>query len=65
MSETWNTGDIITPIKRIKGLRCGQPYKIGHIDRCLDGAYSWDDLFLEGKSGSFCEFDFKRFVCPN
>lgn len=55
-------GDIITPhTKRAKGLRPGHPYKVIEIHRGIDGAYDWDDIFLEGVQGKFCEFDFRRY----
>lgn len=34
-------------------------YKIERVHYSLDGAYDWDDLFLEGVEGKFCEFDFE------
>ena len=57
-------GDLITPNKRVKGLRAGTTYKIYSIHRGIDGAYDWDDLFLEGKEGRFCEFDFEKVNPP-
>lgn len=57
---TWfEIGNIVTPKKPVKGLRKGKEYKIINIHRGLDGAYDWDDLFFEGVSGRFCEFDFE------
>lgn len=61
-------GDIVTPSQGKKlfsgkqkkypdGLVFGTNYKIKRINRCLDGAYSWDDVFLEGFEKAFCEFD--------
>jgi len=38
-------------------LKEGKTYKITSINRCLDGAYSWDDIKLEGFKRNFCEFD--------
>jgi len=58
--------DIVTPqwfsmfgkkTRAPKGLEHGYQYTITHISRCLDGAYSWDDITLEGFDGVFCEFD--------
>ena len=68
MMPRWEIDDIVTPerrMKRTKGIRCGTPYRIVDISRCLDGATSWDDLKLARMNGTyvdgwFCEFDFKR-----
>lgn len=60
MSERWNVGDIVRPKKHIVGLSMDKSYEITHIDRCLDGATSWDDLYLYAAPGKYCEFDFER-----
>lgn len=44
-----------------EGITEGKAYKILNIHRCIDGAYSWDDLFLDGLGNrKFCEFDFEK-----
>ena len=39
------------------GLIIGHVYKIRRIDEGIDGAYDWDDVYLEGLKQPFCEFD--------
>lgn len=67
----FEVGDVITPKKQVKGLQCGHPYKIADLRRGIDGAYDWDDLYLEGIpakryedriEGQFCEFDFDYYA---
>ena len=43
-----------------KGLEKGIVYTIIQINRGIDGAWDWDDIWLEGISGRFCEFDFEE-----
>lgn len=61
-------GDIVTPTKETyvfsdkrrpipKGLEDGKHYTIIAINRGLDAAIDWDDVFLESINGMFCEFD--------
>lgn len=50
------------------GLSRSKTYRVASIRRGIDGAYDWDDLFLEGitrrrDDGSeygYCEFDFEK-----
>lgn len=48
---TFEVDDLVTIKKPVKGLRKGKIYRIWSIHRGIDGAYDWDDLFLEGVSG--------------
>lgn len=57
---TFEIGDLVTPRKQVNGLKEGCAYRIRDIRRGIDGAYDWDDLFLEGSENRFCEFDFKK-----
>lgn len=66
---TFEVGDIVrvreftclgTRNETPKGLCRDTTYRIANIHHCLDGAYDWDDLFLEGVDGKFCEFDFEK-----
>lgn len=52
-----NIGDIVIINKPTKGLNLNTRYKIYKIYRGIDGAYDFDDIFLEEVKGSFCEFD--------
>lgn len=66
MTHRHEIGDIVTPKKQLADVRCGHPYKIVDIHRGIDGAYDWDDLFLEGKTyRKYCEFDFKPYNLNN
>jgi hypothetical protein len=42
-----------------KKLSKNRTYLIRDIRRGIDGAYDWDDIFLEGVDGKFSEFDFE------
>lgn len=42
-----------------EGIEPDKHYTIRRVTYCLDGAFSWDDIYFEGLSEMFCEFDFK------
>ena len=47
--------------KPVRGLEEGKVYTIRQINRGIDGACDYDDIYLEGiPDKSFCEFDFRR-----
>ena len=52
-------GDKVVINKPVQGLEKGEVYEVWYIERGLDGAYDWDDIFIKGKHGKFCEFDFE------
>ena len=53
---TFRCGDIVTPNRPIDGLTIGQSYKIERINYGIDGAYDFDEVYLEGVSKWVCEF---------
>jgi hypothetical protein len=59
---SFDVGDHVKYVasKRNRKLLRGMTYRVESIRRCLDGAYDWDDLYLEGVAGKFCEFEFKK-----
>jgi len=55
-----NVGDIVSYTGNDKRLMGRRIYTVSRIDRGIDGAYDWDDIYLEGREGKFCEFDFNK-----
>lgn len=55
---THYVGDKVTPSKNNLDSRLeqGKVYTITRINRGIDGAYDFDDIYLGGVSGSICEF---------
>lgn len=66
MSDYFNTGypfyenDKVMINKPVKGLKENKIYTVEKVNRGIDGACDFDDVFLVGVEGSFCEFDFRR-----
>jgi hypothetical protein len=54
----FKAGEWVVIKKPVEGLCEGTPYQIRQIHRSIDGAYDYDDIFLEGVEGNFCEFSF-------
>jgi len=57
-------GDLVEVDKPAKGLVPGTIYTVTYVNRGVDGAYDFDDVFLEGVEGAFCEFIFRRVRWP-
>jgi hypothetical protein len=55
----FNVDEYVQYRGKSKKLRKRVAYRNIDIHRGIDGAYDWDDLFLEGVDGKFCEFDFE------
>ena len=57
---TLNTGDKVVINKPTRDLTENTVYVIRRINRGIDGAYDWDEIYLEGHTNHFCEFNFNK-----
>ena len=55
---TFQIGDKVQINTPTKGLEADKVYTIRDINRGIDGAYDWDEIYLEGFTQHFCEFNF-------